>query len=830
MKKLVLYVIIFFISSHTLLGAVKGILNLPDSVYIFPYTRSGGWCHLAWSSDGKYWNDLGNKFRFFRSDFGNRKTMINPRLIKGADGVWHGIWQLSTTGKAYGYTCSLDLIRWTPQVYFEKGDESYEKYSVYINEALGGIKQQIVLSGDTLCGYVQSISRKHLENILAYVTYKQVCMRNESERMEQDSVRFADLNSVKVSIDIHRNQVKSISDNLIGVFFEDLNYAADGGLYAELIQNRDFEYSSKDGNPDKEWNSKYAWSVEGENIFFDIDRKDPIHFNNIHYAVLDVKSPGGKFCNKGFDGIVLQKNEKYDFSFFVKVLDGGRSRFKVALIGNDNKELAKTVITTIEHEWKQKKAVLTAREGADNAKLIITPLDNGRYGLDMVSLFPQRTFKNRKNGLRADLAQMIADLKPKFVRFPGGCLAHGDGLDNIYDWKGSIGPLEARKPLPNIWRYHQTRGLGYFEYFQFCEDIGAEPIPVIAAGVCCQNSGTCSSYSWGEVGCGGQQRGIPMDKMDAYIQDILDLIEYANGDSQNTKWGKIRAESGHPKPFNLKYIGIGNEDIITDVFKERFAMIYHAVKRKYPEITIIGTSGPSCEGSDYEEGWNFADKLNLSMVDEHYYRTPGWFIHNQGFYDFYDRDKSKVYLGEYAAHLPGGPNNIETALSEALYLISIERNADIVDMVSYAPLLAKEGHIQWKPDLIYFNNKEAKPTVNYYVQQLFSNYGGDEYIASSVRLNNNRDDVKQRVAVSFVRDSQTGNMVLKLVNLLPVNVKSEIFIPNVSAQKTIKIVLCGTPKEEKAYPISSEIQIQEKFVYDLPAYSFTVIPIESVSK
>lgn len=825
MKKLVLYVIIFFISSHTLLGAVKGILNLPDSVYIFPYTRSGGWCHLAWSSDGKYWNDLGNKFRFFRSDFGNRKTMINPRLIKGADGVWHGIWQLSTTGKAYGYTCSLDLIRWTPQVYFEKGDESYEKYSVYINEALGGIKQQIVLSGDTLCGYVQSISRKHLENILAYVTYKQVCMRNESERMEQDSVRFADLNSVKVSIDIHRNQVKSISDNLIGVFFEDLNYAADGGLYAELIQNRDFEYSSKDGNPDKEWNSKYAWSVEGENIFFDIDRKDPIHFNNIHYAVLDVKSPGGKFCNKGFDGIVLQKNEKYDFSFFVKVLDGGRSRFKIALIGNDNKELAKTVITTIGHEWKQKKAVLTAREGADNAKLIITPLDNGRYGLDMVSLFPQRTFKNRKNGLRADLAQMIADLKPKFVRFPGGCLAHGDGLDNIYDWKGSIGPLEARKPLPNIWRYHQTRGLGYFEYFQFCEDIGAEPIPVIAAGVCCQNSGTCSSYSWGEVGCGGQQRGIPMDKMDAYIQDILDLIEYANGDSQNTKWGKIRAESGHPKPFNLKYIGIGNEDIITDVFKERFAMIYQAVKKKYPEITIIGTSGPSCEGSDYEEGWNFAAKLNLSMVDEHYYRTPGWFIHNQGFYDFYDRDKSKVYLGEYAAHLPGGPNNIETALSEALYLISIERNADIVDMVSYAPLLAKEGHIQWKPDLIYFNNKEAKPTVNYYVQQLFSNYGGDEYIASSVRLNNNRDDVKQRVAVSFERDSQTGNMVLKLVNLLPVSVESEIFIPGISPQKSVQIVLKGNPKDETVRPNYSDIQLKEKFIYKLPAYSFTVIPI-----
>lgn len=826
MKKFVLYVILIFISSQTLLGAVKGIRNLPDSLYIFPYTKSGGWLHLAWSSDGKYWNDLGNKFRFLRSDFGNRKVMINPRLIKGTNGGWHGIWQLSTTGKAYGYTFSPDLIRWASQVYFEEGDDSYKKYSVYVDETLGGIKKQIILNGDTLCGYVQSVSREHFEDIGAYVNYKRMRMRSENECMEQDSVRFAKLNAVKASINIHRNQVKSISDNLIGVFFEDLNYAADGGLYAELIQNRDFEYSSEDGNPDKEWNSKYAWTVEGGNMHFSIDSKDPIHFNNAHYAVLDVKAPGGHFCNRGFDGIVLQQNEKYDFSFFVKVLDGGKSRFKIALIDSENKELAKTVITATGSGWSPQKAVLTAGEDADNAKLTITPLDNGRYGIDMVSLFPQKTFKNRKNGLRADLAQVIADLKPKFVRFPGGCLAHGDGLDNIYDWKGSIGPLESRKPLPNIWRYHQTRGLGYFEYFQFCEDIGAEPVPVVAAGVCCQNSGVCSHYSWGEIGCGGQQRGIPMDKMDEYIQDVLDLIEYANGDSRNTKWGRIRTESGHPKPFNLKYIGIGNEDMITDVFKERFAMIYHAVKQKYPKIEIIGTSGPSCEGSDYEEGWRFADKLNLPMVDEHYYRTPGWFIHNQDFYDFYDRGKSKVYLGEYAAHLPGRPNNIETALSEALYLLSVERNADIVNMVSYAPLLAKEGHTQWKPDLIYFNNKEVKPTVGYFVQQLFSHYGGDEYIASSIRLNNNSDDVKRRVGVSFVKDSQTGDMVLKLVNLLPVSVDSEISIPDISPQKSVKIVLTGNPNDEAARPDYSAIRLQEKFVYSLPAYSLTVIPVK----
>lgn len=408
-------------------------------------------------------------------------------------------------------------------------------------------------------------------------------------------------------------------------------------MYAELIQNRDFEYSSKDGHPDKNWNSMYAWSVEGIYMDFSIAEDHPVHANNPHYAVLEVEKTGAGLCNEGYDGIVVRKNEKYDFSFWVKILKGKDCRFQVVLEDEKKNELAKGVINVSGTSWTQKTITLVAGMDVDNAKLMLIPLDEGKYGIDMVSLFPQNTFKNRSNGLRADLAQAIADLKPKFVRFPGGCLAHGDGLDNIYDWKGSIGPLEERRPLPNIWRYHQTRGLGYFEFFQFCEDIGAEPIPVVAAGVCCQNSGTCSHYSWGEIGCGGQQRGIPMNEMEKYIQDILDLIEYANGDAAKTKWGKIRAASGHPKPFNLKYIGIGNEDIITDVFKERFAMIYQAIKKTYPEITVIGTVGPACEGSDYEEGWNFAGRLGLPMVDEHYYRTPGWFIHNQHFYDYYDR-------------------------------------------------------------------------------------------------------------------------------------------------------------------------------------------------
>ena len=441
----------------------------------------------------------------------------------------------------------------------------------------------------------------------------------------------------------------------------------------------------------------------------------------------------------------------------------------------------------------------------------------------MVSLFPQKTFKGRKNGLRADLAQTLADLHPRFMRFPGGCVAHGDGIDNIYDWKGSIGPLEARKPLRNLWGYHQTRGLGYHEYFLFCEDMGAEPLPVVAAGVPCQNSGTCAHHSKGELTCMGQQGGIPMEEMPQYIQDVLDLIEYANGDARNTVWGKKRAEAGHPKPFNLKYIGIGNEDMITEVFVERFKMIFDAVKEKYPEVTVIGTVGPFYEGTDYEVGWDLATELGVPMVDEHYYVEPGWMIHNQDYYDRYDRKKSKVYLGEYAAHLPGRPNNVETALAEALYLTSVERNADVVAMTSYAPLLAKEGHTQWSPDLIYFNNAEVKPTVGYYTQQMYGQNSGNEYIASEVKLDNSWDAVKKRVGVSVVKDSRTGDYIVKLVNMLPVEVSAQVKLNGMSLThpSATKTVLAGDPKDKGVKPVSSDFKLEgNDFPYVMPAYSF----------
>ena len=417
-----------------------------------------------------------------------------------------------------------------------------------------------------------------------------------------------------------------------------------------------------------------------------------------------------------------------------------------------------------------------------------------------------------------------------FVRFPGGCLAHGDGVDNIYHWKETIGPLEARKPAANIWRYHQTRGLGYFEYFQFCEDIGAEPLPVVAAGVPCQNSGIGgpSHHSKDIVTSLGQQGGIPMEEMGQYVQDVLDLIEYANGDAKTTRWGRERAKAGHPEPFNLKYIGLGNEDLISRVFTERFTMIYEAIREKYPEITVIGTTGPFSEGTDYEEGWALADRLKLPMVDEHNYNTPGWFIYNQDYYDHYGRTKSKVYLGEYAAHAPGRPSNIETALAAALFLTSVERNGDVVSMTSYAPLLAKEGHTQWRPDLIYFNNTEVKPTVDYYVQKMYGQNAGSEYLPSTLTVDNRSHDVRSRVGVSVVKDGESGDLVVKLVNLLPMAVKADVEIPSLAGRQAEgqRTVLSGRPSDTDAVPVESTMEIGEKFPYEMSAYSFTVIRIK----
>ena len=815
----------FCLCASSAAAHVEDVMNEPDSVYLFSYAtvsddgRSG--LKFAWSPDGNKWFGIGNGYGYVKCDYGAwgaEKRMLKPELRRDENGVWHCIWQLNGNGKEFAHAASEDLMKWKRQSYFTD-----KQFTTYVPEEwIQYPAQSVLIDGAQEHGTVQKIAWDEVNRLIQFADYRAYKAQLHDERTEQDAQRFAGLNTVNMTLTACPDSAKSISDKLIGIFFEDINYGADGGLYAELIQNRDFEYSLNDR---QEWNSTYAWTLKGEGTRMAVETAEPLHANNPHYVVLDTKTPGASLINSGFDGIVVRKGEKYDFSVFART-PGKSGKIRVSLQDGKGNELASEVVTVASRNWKKQTAVLIPQADADDAVLVLSPQKQGKYVLDMISLFPQHTFKGRKNGLRADLAQTLADLHPRFVRFPGGCVAHGNGIDNIYRWKNSIGPLETRKPMRNLWGYHQTMGLGYYEYFQFCEDIGAEPLPVLAAGVPCQNSACIP----GKLLSGGQQGGIPMEEMDEYVQDILDLIAYANGDPKQNKWAKMRAEAGHPKPFNLKYIGIGNEDLITDVFEERFTMIYKAIKAQHPEITVIGTVGPFYEGTDYEEGWELATRLNVPMVDEHYYNTPGWFINNQDYYDRYDRSKSKVYLGEYAAHLPGRPNNIETALAEALYLTAVERNGDVVSMTSYAPLLAKEGHTQWNPDLIYFNNKEVKPTVGYYTQQLFGQNSGDTYIPTERKVDNTRMDVQKRIASSVIRDSRTGDLIVKLVNLLPVSVKTAVEFPGLANSSAVLHVLSGKPSDQHAKPQESTINVSEKFDYEMPAYSLSVIRIPSQLK
>ncbi len=614
---------------------------------------------------------------------------------------------------------------------------------------------------------------------------------------------------------------KPISPDLVGIFFEDLNYAADGGLYAELIQNRSFDYSSPDH---KDWTSLTAWQLaqrEGGQGSVTIETESPLNAQNPTYAVLSVAAAGRGvgLINEGFDGIPVKAGETYNVSLFARKLTGSAAPLSVRLESKTGALLAEATLPAPTTDWKQVSTTLKPATTNADARLVVLATGPGKLALDMVSLFPAKTFHSRSNGLRADLAQVVADLHPKFMRFPGGCLVHGDGLDNIYNWKNTIGPVEQRKGQSNIWRYHQTVGLGYFEYFQFCEDIGAKPLPVVAAGVCCQNSNHTR---------GTGQQGLPLDAMPAYIQDVLDLIEFANGPASST-WGAKRAAAGHPEPFHLKYLGVGNEDHITPVFKERFHLIYDAVKAKHPEITVIGTVGPASDGDDFVNGCKIADELRVPIVDEHYYKRPQWFWDNLTRYDTYDRTKSKVYLGEYAAHDDKRRSTLRSALAEAAYLTSLERNGDVVPFASYAPLIARKGHTQWSPDMIYFTGTEVFLTINYHVQQLFSVNSGDAWLTTTL----SQPATPSRFAASAVRDSQTGDLILKFVN--GDNAARPLHIDLVGAKKltatAVKTVLAASDVDtidaEAVQPKTSPITIAPTFDYEAPANSLTVIRIHT---
>ncbi len=622
---------------------------------------------------------------------------------------------------------------------------------------------------------------------------------------------------------------KAISPDLFGIFFEDLNYAADGGLYAELVQNRSFEYSRGDN---QNWNSLSYWHLlqsEPAGITLSIASDKPLHINNPHYVVLQINNPGPRngLLNEGFDGLSITKGAKYDFSCFAQVLTGMPGIMTVRLESKDGQLLGQSQISGVSGPWSKYTAIIEAQATDSQAQLVLLISGSGSIGLDMISLFPQETFRNRTNGLRRDLAEAIAQLKPKFVRFPGGCLAHGDGLENMYRWKDTIGPIEQRKAQRNIWRYHQTVGLGYYEYFQFCEDIGAEPLPVVPAGVCCQNSG---NYL-GLVPKG--QQGLPLAEMDEYIQEVLDLIEYANGPA-DSYWGSLRAKAGHPEPFNLKYLGVGNEDQITEVFKERYKLIHDAIRSKYPEIIVIGTTGPGTDGPDYDEGWKFAREQKLQMVDEHGYKSPEWFWDNLRRFDNYPREGTLVYLGEYAAHERNRANTLRSALAEAAYMMGLERNGDLVVLSSYAPLLAKQGHTQWRPDMIYFDNTNITLSANYYAQQLFSCNSGDIYLPATISYNDIAGKLDRETAVSVVKDSESGDIIIKLVSKSESAVKARIDLEksNLSATEAKVSVLTGAVMAENRFgqqemvrPVNTIMAISSCFDYEIHPCSLSVIRI-----
>lgn len=626
---------------------------------------------------------------------------------------------------------------------------------------------------------------------------------------------------------------KAISPDLFGIFFEDLNYAADGGLYAELVQNRSFEYSSTEQSA---WNEFSFWKLEkrGEGAGrISVKTAVPLHPNNPHYVALMVKQPGDGVgvSNDGYNGIPLTGGEPYRVSFFSHQLfmgeewsqensiDGKPMPVSFRLETASGELLGESAFSVSGRAWRRYEAQITPAKTEKAARLVVLAKAQGGIALDEVSVFPVRTFRDRPNGLRRDLAQVIADLKPKFVRFPGGCLVHGDGLTNLYHWKHTIGPVEQRKGQRNLWGYHQSLGLGYFEYFQFCEDIGAKPLPVVAAGVCCQN---------GDSSPGMGQQGLPMEHMQAYIQDVLDLIEWANGPA-TSEWGAKRAAAGHPEPFGLKYLGVGNEDKITDDFEARFRLIHDAVKAKHPEIVVIGTSGPFPDGEDFDRGWAFARKTRVPMVDEHYYRAPEWFWSNLHRYDGYDRNGPKVYVGEYAAHEKNRKNTLRTAIAEAAGMIGFERNGDVVHFASYAPLLARRGNTQWTPDLIYFNGTEVYPSVNYYVQQLFAVHSGDRLLPTAL----SGWTGPETFLVSAVRDTTSQALIVKIVNGGAEAVPYELRLaglaqPGGAAQT---FVLSHTDpdfvNEDNATtlvrPVVSQISLKDGSAQSAPPYSVTVL-------
>ena len=609
-----------------------------------------------------------------------------------------------------------------------------------------------------------------------------------------------------------------IQPTMYGIFFEDINFGADGGLYAEMVINRSFEFPQ---------------TLMGWNSFGNVSVSDvrPAFDRNPHYVVLGDSGHIEKRTgleNRGFFGMGIKKGLRYDFSVYARkhVASSANARIRVELVDSRNEIVARQRITIGSGDWQKYTASLEPK--VTDGKALMRVFLETAEGVDMdhVSLFPSDNW----HGLRADLVKDLEDLHPGIFRFPGGCIVEGTDLETRYQWKNSVGQVENRPLNENRWNYtfahrmyptyYQSYGMGFYEFFLLSEKIGAEPLPVVSCGLACQFQNRTDDAH------------VPVDDLQSYIDDALDLIEFANGDV-TTKWGKVRAEMGHPEPFNMKQIGVGNEQW-GELYPPRLEKFIKAIRAKYPKMKICGTSGPSADGKDFDYGWKEMKRLKLDLVDEHYYKPPQWFFDNAGRYDSYDRKGPKVFAGEYAAHGKGEFNNWEAALSEAAFMTGLERNADVVYQATYAPLFAHVEGWQWKPDLIWFDNLKTVRSANWYVQMLYGVYKGTHVIG--LTENGKAVEGADGLYASAVYDKNAGAYYVKIANALTTEQqvslqfkgmkqlsKAETILltaRNDEAENTLANDKAIVPQTVKAQPEGNVLNVK------MPKRSFVVVKVQ----
>ncbi len=553
---------------------------------------------------------------------------------------------------------------------------------------------------------------------------------------------FSESNHILI---VNVNKIGSqINSTLFGIFIEDINHAVTGGLYAELVRNLSFEYS----NPLEGW----TINTYGTGVIAEVASDTSISINKINPNYLMIRIPNNdewtELRNSGYDGIPLESRKSYDLSLYART-QNSTNTIHVSLVTSNGKTCAKGEIKNIGSIWRKYQIILTSDATSDNGQLVITFDSSGTFYLNMISLLPSKTFHD----MRLDLVNMLEALHPGFVRFPGGCFVNGNTLDNAFNWKDSIGPRVDRPTTMDFWGYDQSYGIGLYEYLLLCEHLRAKPVFVINPGMSWQGSANVQI--------------VPMKDMGKWVQSALDLIEFADGPATST-WGSVRASLGHPKPFDLEYIEVGNENVGQDYY-ERFELFQKAIKAKYPNVKLIFSTGANYTGNDFENAWSWAKKHGVDIVDEHIYASPDWFLSNTGRYNSYDRNGPKVMVGEYAAQPWNSQNTLEAALAEAAFMTGLEKNSDEVIMASYAPLFNNVNYSQWVPDLIWFNGTQAYGTPSYYVQLLFSIYRGDFILPSSMSNNEYISDGNNYEKLYYVSsyDSKSKDIIIKIVNPWP---------------------------------------------------------------